>query len=223
MHHVVLQDLLQALLGQRAVGRLGLASVDLLEERALGVEDQLLDGGDHEDRVLEVEAVLLSMLRLKDALDVRGHPLAEDVTLRPLRGVGGAGWLVALNHQGRFLVEITVGQVAQGAPLDTAPRVLGEGFPHLPQGALDLSKLRLADVAATTHGLAHGVAETRLEAARVHPGAQGLLALRLLADDVALALGRVDDGEQEECCTDRRRQAHGSVNLALPRLFDLKR
>mmetsp|Transcript_72509 Transcript_72509/g.212523 ORF Transcript_72509/g.212523 Transcript_72509/m.212523 type:complete len:256 (+) Transcript_72509:1160-1927(+) len=167
-HHVLLEHLADACTTQGARGELVLVAVDRLEHCAFRVEDELLQGGNHPHRVLQVKALDLGVLRLEHRLHKRRHTLAEDVLPTPGRVVHRAGGLEAADPYGGLLGEVSVSDVAEGPPFDAAITVLGQCLPNGDEILLDGKQSLLWHLPTTTHGFTHGSLNLTVEARGIH-------------------------------------------------------
>mmetsp|Transcript_106367 Transcript_106367/g.266509 ORF Transcript_106367/g.266509 Transcript_106367/m.266509 type:complete len:274 (+) Transcript_106367:279-1100(+) len=170
VHHVRLEHLAQPLCAQRPVNRLELLLVDLLQERALGVKDELLERGDHDCSISLAEAPLQLVPRLQHGLHVSGHALTQDVRVAPAGRICWPRRFKPADVKRRLAVEVAMHEVSKRAALHPITRDLRQRLPHVRNLLLDFREVLLTDVAPTTEGLRHGLAELALQAGSVEVG-----------------------------------------------------
>mmetsp|Transcript_57743 Transcript_57743/g.187575 ORF Transcript_57743/g.187575 Transcript_57743/m.187575 type:complete len:515 (-) Transcript_57743:23-1567(-) len=189
--------------------------VDLLQEREVRAEDELLQGLRHDDRVLQREAVL-GVQAVEQLPRQRGRVLAEDFGGAGVRGVQLESGLESFHQDLVAMHEMAVHHVAQQLPLDSAILVLGHRVPNWEQRlACRLSNAQTEELLLSRHR-----PPQRLGAAAAHR-AQGRLQLlaagaqdakavapRAGAAEEALGIDSGEEGGSDEQTQDGRRR-HG--------------
>mmetsp|Transcript_23159 Transcript_23159/g.53458 ORF Transcript_23159/g.53458 Transcript_23159/m.53458 type:complete len:237 (-) Transcript_23159:114-824(-) len=208
VHHVGLQNAAQRRRVQRGLHGPPLLRVDLLQQRALRVEDQLVQGGHDQRRVPQVEATLRPVLGCKDRLHKSRHPLAQNVCVAPARGVQRPRRLKATDVELGSAAEVPVHKVPQRAALGTAFRGLRQRAPDGQQRPLDRREPLLRHLPATAQGFTHGLVKLLLPSFNIHTRAQRALSLTRQASSRCKRRfqpnGREDQGYTASACLAKR-------------------
>merc|ERR1719221_2547464 len=123
MDNVVLQHFFQLIAWESPLYGNVRFLVDHFEQGGVRVRDQLPESSHHVHHIVEVEALLLCVLRLERLLQIRWHSLAQDVGFRDERLTRRPRWLKTTDQYRRGVHEVTVSHIAEKAALN--PSIAG--------------------------------------------------------------------------------------------------